>query len=214
MAESHLEQAPLAHLGLAARAVSAPGDAGVGLAAMPVRPMLSLRGEGDDSEFLAAAERGLGFALPTAPNTTAGRDGSIAFWLGPSEWLIAGPCPRDGIAAALAQVRHALVDVSDARAVLRLTGPQARNLLAQGTGLDLHDRAFPAGACAQSTMALADMLLHRPQDDAAAGAVFELYVGRSYADYLWRWLEAAADEYGFAVLAPAEDELTATVSHP
>jgi len=39
------------------------------------------------------------------------------------------------------------------------------------------------------------VLIHQVSDAPA----YELYVLRSFADYLWRWLEDAAREYGVAV---------------
>ena len=45
-------------------------------------------------------------------------------------------------------------------------------------------------------MAKAGALIHQTGED-----VYELYVLRSFADYLWRWLEDAAAEYRVVVLA-------------
>jgi len=205
VAEAFLRQGALAHLGLKARAVAELGPAGVGLAAMPPQPQLALRGEGDDPAFLQAAEVALEFALPLRPNTTARGEAGTACWLGPSEWLLLVPGQAEPwierLSAALAGVRHALNDVSESRTQIRISGARAVDLLAKGTSLDLHPSVFPRGACAQSTLALADMLLHRPETEAAP--VFDVYAHRSFADYLWRWLEGAAAEYGVVVLAPA-----------
>ena len=35
----------------------------------------------------------------------------------------------------------------------------------------------------------------------AEGPVFEVYVLRSFAEYLWAWLEDAGREYGVSVIA-------------
>jgi len=64
----------------------------------------------------------------------------------------------------------------------------ARGVLAQGCPLDLHPRAFRAGACAQSLLAGIDVLLHQ-RDDAPS---YDLQVRWSHAAYLWAWLAAAA----------------------
>jgi len=48
-------------------------------------------------------------------------------------------------------------------------------------------------------MAKAPVLLHQVADDAQGQAVFEIYVLRSFAEYLWLWLADAAVEYGLAV---------------
>ena len=49
------------------------------------------------------------------------------------------------------------------------------------------------------------MTLHLFADESAAqagaeGPVFDIYVLRSFAEYLWAWLEDAAQEYGVTVL--------------
>ena len=81
--------------------------------------------------------------------------------------------------------------------MIRVTGPRARDLLAKGCPLDLHPSLFAKGACAQTVMAKAGVLIHAVDD----GPTYDLYVLRSFAEYLWRWLEDAAQEYGVAVLA-------------
>ena len=54
------------------------------------------------------------------------------------------------------------------------------------------------GHCAQSHLAKAAITLHQTDD----GPAFDLYTRRSFADYLWRWLEDAAREYGLAIVRP------------
>ena len=199
MPDAHLRQSAFAELGLAVRTVAAIGDAGIAVSVLAPMRQFALRGDGGDAALLSAAGTALGFALPTAPNTTATANGVTALWLGPSEWLLVGDSDAARLDAALAGHHHAVVDVTESRAVLRLSGPRVRELLAKDCSLDLQERAFPVATCAQSTMALTDMLLYR-QPDADTGAVFDLYVHRSFAAYLWRWLEVAAMEYGLAVL--------------
>ena len=45
-------------------------------------------------------------------------------------------------------------------------------------------------------LAKATGLIHQTSDAPA----YDLYVPRSFAEYLWRWLEDAAAEYGVTVL--------------
>jgi sarcosine oxidase subunit gamma len=67
----------------------------------------------------------------------------------------------------------------------------------KGCSLDLHPREFGPGRCAQSTLAKAQIILHQLDD----GPTYDLYVARSFAEYLWAWLEDASLEYGMAVVA-------------
>jgi sarcosine oxidase, subunit gamma len=165
---------------------------------------IELRGDPADRSFMAAVGRTVDLLLPSEPNTTAGRGDLVALWLGPDAWLLT--CPPDKVAAhvgalrkVLADVHGAITDVSDGRAALRLAGPNARDVLAKGCPLDLHPRVFAAGRCAQSLLAKASVLIHLLDDDAPRGPTFDLYVARSFAHYLWAWLDDAGREYGVQV---------------
>ena len=208
MVEQYLRQSPLAHLGLDGRAQATRGDAGVAMSEQPFRGIVNLRVQPDDDAAMAAFNSALGFALPAEPNTTAASDTALALWLGPDEWWIVtpGPDPESGpdmaakLRTALADRRGAVIDVSDSRTCLRITGPHGRDLLCKGTPLDLHPHVFPTGCCAQSHLGKTGVVLHLIADDGAPeGPAFELYVLRSFAEYLWLWLEDAAREYGLAI---------------
>lgn len=138
-----------------------------------------LRGGG--AEFHAAVAAVLGFDLPETPNTATGQ----ALWLGPDEWLLVSDKDRTGpLEAALAGQHCAVVDVSEARAVLELSGPGATEVLAAGCRLDLEP--LRPGSCAQTALARAHVLLEPRQ-----GGVWRLYVGRSFAAYARAWIEDA-----------------------
>jgi sarcosine oxidase, subunit gamma len=169
---------------------------------------VELRGDSGDRSFMAAVGRTLDLLLPGEPNSTAARGDLTALWLGPDAWLLT--CPPGALAAhtgslrrALSDVHAAIIDVSDGRVALRLAGPNARDVLAKGCPLDLHPRAFATGSCAQSLLAKTSALLHLLDDDAQRGPTFDLYVARSFAHYLWAWLEDAGREYGVHVEAAA-----------
>jgi sarcosine oxidase gamma subunit len=42
-------------------------------------------------------------------------------------------------------------------------------------------------------------VIHLLDDDSERGASFDVYVARSFAHYLWTWLEDAGREYGVAI---------------
>ena len=138
-----------------------------------------LRGSGPD--FLTAVAGAIGVGLPETPNRAAGG----ALWLGPDEWLLVSGEDRTGtLEAALAGQHCAIVDVSEARAVLELSGPGATEVLASGCRLDLEP--LRPGSCAQTALARAHVLLE-PRE----GGVWRLYVGRSFAAYARAWIEDA-----------------------
>ncbi len=213
MVEAYLRQSALAHLGLEGRGEAARGAAGVAMAERPHHGIVNLRLDPGNAEAMAALESAFGFDLPTTANDTAGDADTIAFWLGPDEWwlVVPGPDPEAGpeladkLRAALTGHVAAVTEVGESRTCIRVSGPRARALLQKGCPLDLHPRVFKAGACAQSILAKSGVTLHLFADEGAAqagaeGPVFDIYVPRSFAEYLWAWLDDAAQEYGVTVL--------------
>ena len=86
------------------------------------------------------------------------------------------------------------LDISASRAILRITGLKARNVLAKGVTVDMHTSIFPVQAIAHTMVEHAGVLVHRVGPEA-----FELYVPRSYAVNLWHWLTESAAEFGYGV---------------
>jgi sarcosine oxidase subunit gamma len=210
MAESDIRQCALAHLDLGTRARDDTGkaDAGVLLCERTGRGQVIVRGDADDPTFVEAVRAAVGVALPTRPNTvaTSGRASTRVLWLGPDEWLLAEErAAALAMAEALEQTltdRHAaVVDLGDAHTVIGLAGARAREVLMKGTPLDVHPRTFPPGSCAGTSLALTQIILDHLSAAGDAGfSAYDIYVQRSYATYLWAWLEDAAREYGLKVV--------------
>lgn len=208
MVESYLRQTPLSHLGLPARAAAAaPQTAGATLGESAHRCQINLRGLAINPAFTSAVRQVTGIGLPTAANTVETAGDLAALWLAPDEWLIVGPADpatagrgaalAGTLRAALSGQHAAVTDVSEARTIITVSGPRARDVLAKGTPIDLHPREFGPGRCVQTGLAGTNVILRQLDDQAS----FEIYVLNSFADYLWRWLEAAGREYGVAVVA-------------
>jgi sarcosine oxidase subunit gamma len=113
--------------------------------------------------------------FPIEPNTTAVVAGATVLWLGPDEWLVLGATETDFPDAAAA------IDVSANRVAFELAGHDAADVLATGCALDL-DR-FEPGRCAQTLLARAQVILHRPDAET-----FRILVRPSFAPYLSAWL--------------------------
>jgi sarcosine oxidase subunit gamma len=180
---------------------------GVRLAERQGLGKIDVRGDPEDRSFMAAVGRVLDLLLPGEPGTSAAKAQIAALWLGPDEWLVtcpAGDLPGlvGSLGEALAETHAAVTDITDGRVAFRVAGPSARDVLAKGCPLDLHPRAFPIGSCAQSLLAKASVLIHLLDDDDERGPSFDVYVARSFAHYLWMWLEDAGREYGVHI-APA-----------
>jgi sarcosine oxidase subunit gamma len=117
-------------------------------------------------------------------------------WSGPGQWLVAAPS-RDAVAALTMKLGDAaaVTDQTDARVVLRLSGPRVRDVLAKGCLIDLHPRAFKAGDAALTSISHIGVQIWQVDD----APTFELTVARSMFESLWSWLGASAAEYGYVV---------------
>ena len=165
----------------------------VRLGEAPWMDMLNLRGNPADAAFGSAVQTVTGLALPLVANTASlGTDRQL-LWLGPDEWLLQCPIGQgDALEATLRQAlagqHFAVVRVGHGNTVLRIQGPGAADLLSRGCPLDFHASVFAAGQVAQSHISRANATLLCKQ----AGSDYEVTVRRSFADYLFRWLCAAA----------------------
>ena len=177
------------------------GDAGVIISERPFLGHLNLRGDPEDAGFTSAAASVLGFGLPIEPNTVAARGELLALWLGPDEWHIVTPPAAqtpllDSLEAAFDGMHVAVSDVTGGQAVITVSGPRARDVLAKGCPLDLHPTVFKPGYCAQTLLAKANVIIRCVDGESPC---YELIVRRSFAEYAAGWLEDAGVECGVGV---------------
>ncbi|MFB3738413.1 MAG: sarcosine oxidase subunit gamma [Candidatus Velamenicoccus archaeovorus] len=123
------------------------------------------------------------------PNTWTTIDGREVLWLGPDEWLAVSEHEEPAVLLAWAETRlagtfHAVVDVSDARAVLELGDADRLELLAAGCGLDLHPSRWRPGTCAQTLLGNVQVLLQEREGST------RVCVRPSFAGHLVRFLLA------------------------
>ena len=155
------------------------------------RGQITLRGD-LGSEALAGAVREVaGAAVPgTWRVEGAGSAGAVS--MSPDELLLLVPHgaadERAGqVARLLAGEHHMAVNVSDARAILRLTGPRVGEVLAKGVPCDVTDRGFPPGSARRTHLGQVAVVLWRLDAET-----WEIGCFRSFAHHLMAWLEAAA----------------------
>lgn len=168
--------------------VTAPAGLSISLREIADRGMIDLRGLASDPAFMSAAHDALGFALPTAPRTSASWGDVKVLWLSVDQWLILSTRSKAheiiaNLRTALKGIHSLAVDVSDMRAVIRLEGEGLREILMKGTSLDLLDAEYKPGLCRRMRFAEIAALLHVVEDN-----VFDVYVFRSYAHYTWEFL--------------------------
>jgi sarcosine oxidase subunit gamma len=162
----------------------------------PFVTMVDLRVDPSGPGAAAAAEL-LGVELPAAASTYVKNADTTVIWLGPDEWLVtgtalAGPELEARLREAVAPHGGAAVDVSGQRTTLRLRGAHSRDVLAKGTALDLHPRAFGEGTAAQTMLGQAGVILLAVN---GTGGDYRILVRSSFARYLADWLLDAAGEY-------------------
>ena len=192
--------------------VESAAEARVDIGVLPGYGFLNVRLDSRCEQAVEAAARVLGQPMPLASNTFTTGEHRV-YWLGPDEWLIvtsgevmsgevtsvegaAGLGSR--LAEALAGFHAAINDVSGGHVALCVSGVDARTVLAKGCTLDLHPREFAPPQCARTGLAKATVLLGALDNESTCTII----VGRSFSDYLCRWLAHAARPHGvrFSVL--------------
>jgi heterotetrameric sarcosine oxidase gamma subunit len=150
--------------------------------------------KGKRAALVAMVKDTYGVELPATPARVEGKD--VAFvWNGPEQWLaIAERGNGRDLERELKPVLAGLssvVDQSDARVVVRISGPRVREVLAKGVPIDLHPRAFCPGMMAISHARHMSVILWQ-LDDAPT---YELAPFRSFAESFAHWLQQSAAEY-------------------
>lgn len=189
-------RSPFEHARDRLRQLAEAAEGAVSLREAPFRAQISLRGDNYNPAFRKAVHGVLSFDVPMKPNTSVASSSLTALWLGPDEWLLVGdPGIKESVIPrlrmALGGLHSSLVDVSDARAILAISGPRSRELLMKGCSLDLHTRAFHPGDCAQTNLARANVILQLLDETPT----WLVYVRTSFANYLAHWLLDAMAEF-------------------
>lgn len=151
--------------------------------------------KGKSAEVKAAVQSAYGVALPDTPVRVSGN--GIAFiWHGPDQWMAiaergAGDRDLEIELKPVLEGRAAVVDQSDGRAVIRVSGSRVRDVLAKGFAIDLHPSAFKPNSVAITHAAHIGCIIW--QTDAAP--IYEIAMFRSFADSFMGWLTHSAAEY-------------------
>jgi methylglutamate dehydrogenase subunit D len=147
--------------------------------------------------LINAVNTAFGIVLPDGPRRVT--RGHVTFaGTGPDQWMASA----DGADAAGFAIRvrarigpfAAVSDQSDARLVLRVSGPRVREVLAKGVPVDLHPKAFKPSDVACTIVGYINT-----QIDMLDDATYQLAAPRSMAGSFWSWLAASAAEFGYEV---------------
>ncbi|MEC8773693.1 MAG: sarcosine oxidase subunit gamma family protein [Pseudomonadota bacterium] len=196
MPNASQRQGPLDHLGLADRATT-DAEGGARLGARSFTSIIEIRAEWSDA-FAGDVERLIGVKPPqTSPNVGVG-DKCTAFWMGPNRWwFLSGDDELPSVHELrqhLAAFGAAATEIGDSFAALTLSGYHARDVFAKGCTIDMHPSVFQPACVVQTNLAKAQVAIFHP-----SGNEFEIYVRRSFTEYLWTWLEDASLEFGVRI---------------
>ena len=119
-------------------------------------------------------------------------------FVGPGEWLVVSQSETpDGLLRSLSLVLAEtayVLDQSDGRIVLRLSGPNVRRILAKDAAIDLHPSVFAIGAASNLLCGHISVNLARTGENE-----FELIVTRSLAESLFDDLRLMGREFDLSV---------------
>ncbi|WP_425044173.1 sarcosine oxidase subunit gamma [Primorskyibacter sp. S87] len=153
--------------------------------------MITLRGDLSDKGLAKAVKAATGAGMPGQREIIFAGDNAVA-WMSPDELLLL--VPHAEADAKVAELSNALsgsfamaVNVSDARAIIRVSGPSAREVIGKLAPVDLSRGAFPAGQIRRTRLAQVAAAFWADDDNSLRLVCF-----RSTADYVFKLLSVAA----------------------
>lgn len=194
---AELGESPLAHADWQQVAKQNKQSAGVELEELALLGHILLRADARNESVSAAIQSVLAVNLP--PTLMSETQGEVSIsWLAPDEWLIV--CPLQNaflIEQALREKitgHYSLVNVSGGQTILALSGENALDVLKKSTPYDVHERNFPINKAVSTVFAKSQVMLRRTGEQQ-----WQMVIRRSFADYIWLWLQESSREYGLSV---------------
>lgn len=172
-------------------------EAGLVLEQMPLCGLLTIRTNASNASLRVALKQVLKLEPPSTLQAIVQGDCCLR-WMGPDEWLLS--CAIDQVFDIETRLREALeghvalVNVSCGYQCLEVRGPDVMTVLQKSTGYDVHPSHLNVGKVVNTTFAKSQVTLR-----CIGVERYELIVRRSFADYVWQWLNEAAREHGLFV---------------
>ena len=141
----------------------------------------------DETGSLAASAAGADSA-PGPGRAIIGNKGAI-LRIEPMKWWLIGV-----EASVLLPEQGATIDLSHSRTRIRISGPDAVDLLNRLLPLDLRETSFPEGSVASSALHHVGVTLWRSGDG------YELFIPRGFALSVWEVLFDSALQFGVEVI--------------
>ncbi|MFQ3235786.1 MAG: sarcosine oxidase subunit gamma [Paraglaciecola sp.] len=191
-------ESPLHHADFASLA-ALKIEGGVILREVKLLGHVNLRGNANDPDFLKGVKSALDLDLPLAPCSSAQNGNTTIMWLSPDEWLIiieggTEQATEDKLRQSL-RGHFAVSDISGAQTMLEISGEDCLPLLQKSIGYDLHLDSFPINKVIGTALAKSSAHIRRTGEHN-----FQLIIRRSFADYIWLWLQQSSKEYGLRII--------------
>jgi len=153
--------------------------------------MITLRGDLSASALKSGATKASGTRMPKQGMATVSGDSGLA-WMSPDELLVLCPYEEvtdrlDALNTKLGEAFALAVNVSDARAIFRVSGAGTREVLAKLCPVDMSPDAFKPGMFRRTRMAQVSAAFWMDEDSSIRIICF-----RSVAEYVFGVLKAAA----------------------
>ncbi|MDA5555535.1 sarcosine oxidase subunit gamma [Shimia sp. MMG029] len=160
-----------------------------------LRGMITLRGDLASAEIASAVKAATGADVPAQRKVSVGDKGAVA-WMSPDELLVIVAYDEAlsvtaQLTEALAGVHSAVTNVSDARAVFRISGDASRDVLAKVAPVDFASDAFGVGDMRRTRISQVAAAIWGNEDGS-----FEIICFRSVAQYVFDVLRISAAEGG------------------
>jgi heterotetrameric sarcosine oxidase gamma subunit len=125
------------------------------------------------------------------------RGGALVVGAGPEEWMLIGaPGSAEALAAGVEPPAYA-IDLTHARALMRVTGADSARLLAKVCAIDLDDRSSPDGSAFRTSVA--KLVTDVVREDEPQTRSYWLHCEWSSGQYLFDALLDAGREFGIEI---------------
>ena len=156
--------------------------------------MITLRGDFSSATFTGTVEKVAGCAMPDVRKISVAETGNRLAWMSPDELLLVcdhGNAPS--LVSALMEgfgTEHAMaVNVSDARAVFRVSGPAVREVVAKVAPVDMSGEGFAIGDFRRTRFAQVPAAFWMNGDESVDVVCF-----RSVAQYMFDLLSIVSQD--------------------
>ncbi len=161
---------------------------------------INIRGNIETKEFPSKIGKILGIILPKESCSTSKNENITSLWLGPNEWLIVSndETSKENNVYEIEKILFdgisktnlgAVTNVTDQFTIFSLSGSNIFEVLSKGCPFDFESNNFGNNKVVQTVLNHVDVTIHQKSE-----SVIDLYVRRSFANYLWDWLKDATKD--------------------